>query len=102
MSKIKIGLTQLHCIEQTDDTSTDSDEPYVLVFSGQIVSIGGLVKVPTAGTVLYGPWGDGDDGGRGKAKNPKFFWGLDGKHQEMWKVDDARLLVARNGEDGTR
>jgi hypothetical protein len=106
MPNVKIALTKMRCISETNEYS-DSDEPYVLVFAAQIRNIGGLVNIPAAVTVMYGPWEDVDNGDListsvsipgpiGKILNhpSENFWGLDGKPHELNNLDDVIFLTA--------
>lgn len=102
MSTLSIHLKSIRCHEDTSEH--DSDEPYVLVFAASLRDLAGMVRIPSAKTVLYGPWGDMDDGDRGvtgvpsplpgvlPALDPVKFWGLDGKPAAVG--DDTLFLVA--------
>ncbi len=101
MSKVKIALTKMRCLIETDEVG--SDEPYVLVFAAQIKKVGGLVNVPAANTTKYGPWGGVDKGELvqtavvigGKQILPSAnCWGLNGKPQEIKSPSDVIILVA--------
>lgn len=103
MAKVKIALTKMRCLEETNEVG--SDEPYVLVFAAQLKTIGGLVVVPTAQTVKYGPWSDVDQGelvvtGRVNFTPPfgllppQNFWGIDGKAAELANLNDAIFIAA--------
>jgi|GEM_PF-2012887 len=106
MPKVKVALTKMRCLEETSEYS-DSDEPYVLVFSAQLTKVGGLIVVPSAITVRYGPWEDVDQGDLvstsvsipgplGDLLNhpSENFWGLDGKPHELNNLDDVIFLAA--------
>ena len=100
MPKVKIMLTKLRCLTETDEVG--ADEPYVLVFAAQIKKIGGVVNIPAAATVRYGPWGDVDKGelvsttlklGGKTILEAKNFWGLDGKAHELSDMNDVIFIV---------
>lgn len=101
MPKVKIALTKMRCLQETDEVG--ADEPYVLVFAAQIKKIANLVNVPAASTTIYGPWTNVDKGDLvqsalvlgGKTILPaKNCWGLNGKPQEFAKADEAIFIVA--------
>ncbi len=100
MSKVKIALTQMRCLEETDEVG--SDEPYVPVFAAQIKKIGGLVNVRAASTTKYGPWQNVDKGdlvhtglnnGGQQLLPPPNCWGLNGKLQEISRPSDMILRI---------
>ncbi len=110
MSKVKIALTKMRCLIETDENG--SDEPYVLVFAAKIKNVAGAVNIPSAITVKYGPWENVDEGDLvstgfklgGQTILPvENFWGLDGNAQEMTQPEDAIFLVAlmENDDAGT-
>lgn len=104
MAKVKIALTRMRCLEETSEYS-DSDEPYVLVFAARLQKVAGLVTIPSAQTVMYGPWEDVDKGDLVttnriqigppvKLLPPVNFWGINGQAEELANLDDAIFIVA--------
>lgn len=104
MAKVKIALTRMRCLEETSEYS-DSDEPYVLVFAARMQKVAGLVTIPSAQTVMYGPWEDVDKGDLVTTNRIQFgpplkllppanFWGINGHAEEMASHDDAIFIVA--------
>ena len=61
MPKVKFALTKMRCLEETNEPSA-SEEPYVLVFASQLKKVAGLVTIPAASTIMYGPWENVDKG----------------------------------------
>jgi hypothetical protein len=102
MPKVKALLTKMRCLEETSEPSA-SDEPYVLVFAAQLKSVSGLVTIPSAQTVMYGPWESSDEGdllttgfvvGGKVIVPPANFWGLDGKPQNLSNLDEVIFITA--------
>ncbi|MCB0710222.1 MAG: hypothetical protein KDC15_12620 [Chitinophagaceae bacterium] len=101
MPKVKIALTKMRCLQETNEVG--ADEPYVLVFAAQIKSVANVVNVPAASTTIYGPWSNVDKGDLvqsalvigGKTILPaQNCWGLNGKPQELANADEAIFIVA--------
>ncbi|MBS1754899.1 MAG: hypothetical protein R2765_06215 [Ferruginibacter sp.] len=101
MPKVKIALTKMRCLQETDEVG--ADEPYVLVFAAQIKNVANVVNVPAASTTIYGPWSNVDKGDLvqsalvigGKTILPaQNCWGLNGKPQELANADEAIFIVA--------
>lgn len=104
MAKVKIALTKMRCLDETSEPSA-SDEPYVLVFAAKLQTVGGVVVIPSAQTVMYGPWSNVDEGDLVttnridfgpplKILPPKNFWGISGSAEELTKLDDAIFIAA--------
>lgn len=104
MAKVKIALTKMRCLDETSELSA-SDEPYVLVFAAKLQKVGGLVVIPSAHTVMYGPWSNVDEGDLVTASRfsfgpppkllpPANFWGIDGNAAELSNQDDAIFIAA--------
>lgn len=93
---LKIALTKMKCLETT--SGGGSDEPYVLVFSAQLKSLGGAFTIPGAHTTMYGPWDDADKGDLLATSflniKPENCWGLDGKPAVINSPNDVIILVA--------
>lgn len=101
MPTIKACLTKMRCLAETNEVG--ADEPYVLVFAAQIKTIHGLVNVPSAHTVMYGPWTKVDQGdlvsttlefGGKKVMDAACFWGLNGKPQQLNDLNEAIFIAA--------
>ena len=100
MPNVKIMLTKMRCLRETDEVG--SDEPYVLVFAAMIEKVGGLVNIPSAATTIYGPWNNTDEGdlvetavhlGGKQVMASKNFWGLDGHAQQLNDPDNVIFLA---------
>lgn len=104
MAKVKIALTKMRCLDETSEPSA-SDEPYVLVFAAKLQKVGGVIVIPSAHTVMYGPWGNVDEGDLVTTNRIQFgpplkilpplnFWGISGNADELSNQDDAIFIAA--------
>jgi len=101
---IKIALTHVRCLEETDEGGSASDEIYVLVTAVNLKS-----AVPQVEVTKYGPWGSVDEGelkstmpiqpGVNPDTLPSIIWrrpcwGLNGQAAVINHPDDVILMVS--------
>jgi hypothetical protein len=80
-----IRLHTIKCLEESDEAS-NSDEPYVLVTSANLLpSPLPPNNTPRATTFLYGEWGNFDDDEVLTLIGERPFWGV---NSEPWEPED--------------
>lgn len=103
-TQIKIALTHLRCLEETDEGGSAADEIYVLVTGVNLKT-----AIPQVEVTRYGPWGSVDEGevmttvpiksGVNPDAVPSVVWrrpcwGLNGKAASISDPDDVIFMVS--------